>query len=119
MKLCEGCGRSIADQVQRGPLTVQRNPSAAYWRGLMIPRLTETEISMLRMLVRDGETANEALEMCHGGESLSMAKVMILRLRRKLAAVTDEVVIHNRYGWGYWIEIEGKRAAFAGGSLVS
>jgi DNA-binding winged helix-turn-helix (wHTH) protein len=68
-------------------------------------KVPRAELNLLRTLVRQGEAHNETLEMLYAGCGRKVVHVHVLKLRRILAGVTDEVRIVNVFDWGYRIEI--------------
>jgi DNA-binding response OmpR family regulator len=104
VKVCHGCGQTLPERVERGGLVVQRNPSAVFWKGEQV-EMKPALASMLRLFVRFGHVSHEALDTVHCGTAVKTKWDMLGRLRKALAAVTDEVKIKNVWGWGYRIEI--------------
>jgi hypothetical protein len=101
---CHGCGQYLPERVERGGLVVQRDPSVVFWRGERV-EMKPALASMLRLFVRFGDVPHEALDNVHCGTAVKTTWDMLGRLRKALAAVTDEVKIKNVRGWGYRIEI--------------
>ncbi len=102
---CPNCEAALPDRATFGPLTVELDPPAVYWRGIRHHR-PAAEVKTLHLLARRGRVSHLALEMMTMGDNATsaVAKVRVCHLRRWLRAIGAPLRIRTERGWGYALE---------------
>ncbi|QQV76541.1 response regulator transcription factor [Sphingomonas aliaeris] len=103
MTVCRECGAHSAQRVSRGPLTVQIDPDAAYWRGKLLP-IVGYRLRILHLLCSRGRASHFAIAIAGSGpdSGASTVSVQISLLRRQLP---KGVEIKPIRGFGYELTI--------------
>ena len=101
--ICSECGAVRSGTHRRGPLTVQSDPPAAYWRGVRMA-LSPRQIAMLGLMAQRGDVTTLGLTLVGTGEDTNpeQLKVAISNLRRRLP---EGLTIETLRGWGYGVRI--------------
>lgn len=104
MAVCHHCRQPILETVERGPLTVTREPPAVYWQGIKQGRLSPMKTAILFLLAQRGTATRLALEMLSAGHSSNAVAVHISHLREWLRDYGIPLRIVAERGVGYRLE---------------